>query len=149
MLERWLDRGFTACPEEFLEEAQAGKGGGILYTFALYERSYILCHITRRHFCYILQRLVLCAGAGGPEFWSILPELEPQFVQLRQNSGSTYLCCKLLSFFSPSRICFSGAGREKPEVCTALYIAMSGTEIVLQVVAKIASCDIALRVCCW
>ena len=47
--------------------------------------------------------LVLCTGAGGPEpepeFCPILPEpeLEPEFVHLRQNSGSTYLCCKLLS----------------------------------------------------
>ena len=47
--------------------------------------------------------VVLCTGAGGPEpepeFCPILPEpeLEPEFVHLRQNSGSTYLCCKLLS----------------------------------------------------
>ena len=45
--------------------------------------------------------IVLCTGAEGPEpepeFCPILPELEPEFVHLRQNSGSTYLCCKLLS----------------------------------------------------
>jgi hypothetical protein len=37
--------------------------------------------------------LMLCAG--GPEFCPILPE--PEFFQLRQNSRSTYLCCKLMS----------------------------------------------------
>ena len=45
--------------------------------------------------------VVLCTGAGGPEpeFCPILPEpeLEPEFVHLRQNSGCTYLCCKRLS----------------------------------------------------
>ena len=50
---------------------------------------------------FVIKKLVLCTGAGGPEpepeFCPILPELEPEFVHLRQNSGSIYLCCKLLS----------------------------------------------------
>ena len=37
------------------------------------------------------------AGGPEPEFCPILLEPELEFVHLRQNSGSTYLCCKLLS----------------------------------------------------
>jgi hypothetical protein len=33
------------------------------------------------------------------KFWPIL-QPEPEFVQLQQNSGSTHLCCKLLSDIS-------------------------------------------------